>query len=291
MNTLSNIEIRLLDSPEDLKLVEDLQRIIWPGNDIEIVPVHIFRASVHNGGIILGAFFDEKLIGFVFGFPGYGIFEGKRQIFHASHMAGVHPEFRNAGLGYKLKRAQWQMVRRQGIERITWTYDPLQSRNANLNLSKLGAVCNTYIPNYYGEMRDGLNIGMPSDRFQVDWWVNSNRVRRRLSKRKQQKITLSQYLDAGIPIINPAIYGDNGLLMPGKGTSYQIQVPMLLLEIPPDIQSIKQADLKLAIQWSNLIREAFSFLFRIGYIATDFIYFLGKPSKSYYVLTDGDATF
>jgi predicted GNAT superfamily acetyltransferase len=112
-----------------------------------------------------------------------------------------------------------------------------------------------------------------------------------LSKNKEHKITLSQYLEAGIPIINPALYSDNGLPIPGNGTSYQIHAPMLLLEIPPDIQSIKQADLKLAIQWSDHIREAFSFLFRIGYFATDFIYFPGEPSKSYYVLTDGDATF
>lgn len=288
---MTNIEIRILESPEDLKFVEDIQRIIWPGNDIEIVPVHIFRASIHNGGMVLGAFLDGKLVGFVFGFPGYEVLEGVKHIFHASHMAGVHPEFRNAGIGFKLKRAQWQMVRRQGIERITWTYDPLQSRNAKLNLSKLGAVCSTYIPNYYGEMRDGLNIGMPSDRFQVDWWVNSNRVWRRLTRRDHPVVALSQYLEAGVPVINPAAYRADGLPVPGVDISYQIQAKMLLLEIPPDIQSIKQNDLNLAVQWSDHVRQAFSFLFRIGYIATDFVYMSGEPSKSYYVLADGDTTF
>jgi predicted GNAT superfamily acetyltransferase len=175
------INIRTLETPTDLEAVEGLQRIVWSGDETEIIPVHLLRAVVHNGGLVIGAFSEDQLVGFVFGFPGIDSTPDGPQVIHASHMAGVHPEFRDAGLGYRLKRAQWQMVRRQGIKRITWTFDPLQSRNANLNITKLGAVSNTYIPNYYGEMRDGINIGMPSDRLQVDWWVNSNLPRRRNS--------------------------------------------------------------------------------------------------------------
>ncbi len=288
---LSYIDIRLLESPEELKAVEDLQRIIWPGNEIEIVPVHIFRATIHNGGLVLGAFSGKKLVGFVFGFPGYELDGKMPRNYHASHMAGVHPEFRNAGIGYKLKRAQWQLVRRQGINRITWTYDPLQSRNANLNISKLGAVCNTYIPDYYGEMRDELNAGMPSDRFQVDWWVNSNRVKRRLATLKPPQINISQYLNAGIPVINQTIVNEAGFIVPDAASEDRSQAPMLLLEIPGDIQSIKQVDLNLAVSWSNHIRELFLDLFNRGYIATDFAYFSGEPQHSYYVLTYGEATF
>ena len=291
MNDEFNVDIRILETPEELKYVEDLQKKIWPGDDIEIVPVHIFRASIHNGGLVLGAFIGSRMVGFVFGFPGYELIDSGLNVFHASHLAGVHPEFRNADIGYKLKRAQWQMIRKLGIKRITWTYDPLQSRNANLNLSKLGAVCNTYIPNYYGEMRDGINIGMPSDRFQVDWWVHTNRVKKRLTVREHTKIPLSQYLDIGIPIVNSTTLNDFGLLKPEKDPSYQIQSPLLLVEIPADIQSIKQADMNLAIQWSHHIRKLFSLLFRLGYYATDFVYSPGEYSKSYYVLTNGDATF
>ena len=136
------------------------------------------------------------------------------RLIHASHMAGVHPEFRDSGQGYLLKRAQWQMVRQQGVERITWTYDPLQSRNAKLNIAKLGAVCNTYIPNYYGQMRDGLNIGMPSDRFQVDWWVNSNRVQQRLSWPKPPRLDLAHYLAAEAPYANQTQLNADGVFVP-----------------------------------------------------------------------------
>ena len=96
-------------------------------------------------------------------------------------MAGVHPAYRNRGLGYSLKLAQREHVLAQGIDLITWTFDPLETRNATLNFHKLGAVCNTYLPNLYGDMRDGLNAGLPSDRFQVDWWIASERVAQRLA--------------------------------------------------------------------------------------------------------------
>ena len=173
-------QLRMLETPTEMEAVEDLQRLCWPGDETEIVPVHMLRSFVHNGGLVIGAHSGDQLVGFVIGYPGIQPGPEGPKLVHTSHMAGVHPEFRDTGLGYKLKRAQWQMVRGQGVERIVWTYDPLQSRNANLNISKLGAVCSTYLPNYYGEMRDGVNIGVPSDRFQADWWVNTNRVKRRL---------------------------------------------------------------------------------------------------------------
>ena len=97
------------------------------------------------------------------------------------------------GMGFALKRAQWQMVRYQGIDRITWTFDPLLSRNAWLNITRLGAVCNTYLRDFYGKMADVLNQGLPTDRFDVDWWVNSQRVNRRLSRRRRNDLTLIHY--------------------------------------------------------------------------------------------------
>ena len=109
------------------------------------------------------------------------------------------------------------MVRHQGIDRITWTYDPLLSRNAHLNIARLGAVCNSYIRDAYGEMRDELNQGVPSDRFQVDWWVNSKRVLRRMSKRPRPPLDLAHYLAAGIPIINPTRIGSDDLPRPAEG--------------------------------------------------------------------------
>jgi predicted GNAT superfamily acetyltransferase len=234
------MNIRFLETPAELADVEALQRLVWTGDDTEVIPVHMLLASLHGGGLIIGAYDGERLVGFVFGFPGVNHTPDGVQYWHCSHMAAVHPDYRDGGLGYKLKRAQWQIVRQQGYGRITWTYDPLQSRNANLNIAKLGAVCDTYLPNYYGELRDGLNVGLPSDRFQVDWWVNSARVQRRLSKQPRKQLDLAHYLSAKTPRLNETKINASGLITPcatdvaDTTLSLDASVPFLLLEIPAD---------------------------------------------------------
>jgi predicted GNAT superfamily acetyltransferase len=128
--------LKILDTPEEMEMVEGIQRQVWTGNETEIVPAHILLTAIHNGGLAIGAFINEpeknleKLVGIVFGFPGlYFTPDGPRPK-HCSHLCGVLPECRDLGLGFALKRAQWQMVRHQGLDRITWTFDPLLSRNA-----------------------------------------------------------------------------------------------------------------------------------------------------------------
>ena len=273
--------------------VEVLQRLIWPGDETEIIPVHMLRAIEHNGGLVIGAFEGQELVGFVLGFPGLEETATGPRVHHTSHMAGVHPDYRDAGLGFLLKRAQWQLVRQQKVDRITWTYDPLQSRNANLNILKLGAICNTYIPNYYGEMRDGINVGMPSDRFKVDWWVNSNRVIKKLSKKPPRKLDLAHYLSAGTPFINQSEINSAGLVEPISIDLdlSKVHPPLLLLEIPVDIQEIRVKDQDLAIAWSHHIHTLFSHYFERDYFVTDFVYLSGSQPRSFYVLSYGEATF
>ncbi|HWQ83894.1 MAG TPA: hypothetical protein VN363_04970, partial [Anaerolineales bacterium] len=181
--------LHILEEPEEMEAVERLQSQVWPGSETDIVPAHLLVTAAHNGGLVIGASINpdgsepggaSELVGFVFGFPGlYTTPDGPRPK-HASHMLGVRPDFRNRGVGFTLKRAQWQMVRNQGLDLVTWTFDPLLSRNAHLNITQLGAVCNYYRRNVYGSMRDTVNAGLDSDRFQVNWWVNSKRVQRRL---------------------------------------------------------------------------------------------------------------
>ena len=270
------LPLQLLESPREIAAVEELQRIIWPGSEIEVVPAHILLSIARNGGLIIGGFDGEQLVGFVFGFPGWHAAQDGLRPKHCSHMAGVHPDFRDAGLGFALKRAQWQMVRRQGLDHITWTYDPLLSRNANVNIAKLGAVCSTYIPNYYGEMRDDLNFGLPSDRFQVDWWVNSKRVTRRLSGHPRRRLSLSHYTESGAQIITPPLPSS--------------PAPLLLLEIPSDFLSLKAADPGLALEWRLRTREICTDLFAHGYLITDFVYQPGSQPRSFYVLSHGEST-
>jgi predicted GNAT superfamily acetyltransferase len=285
------IHIRHLEVPGELSAVEELQRQVWSGNDIEVVPAHMMLSALHGGGVLIGAFDGDVLVGFVFGFPGFDRTSEGVSLRHCSHMAGVHPDYQDAGLGFKLKRAQWQMVRQQGLDRITWTYDPLQSRNAKLNITKLGAVCNTYFSNFYGELRDQLNKGLPTDRFQVDWWVNSTRVKHRLSKSPRKHLDLAHYLSADSIRLNATYLNDNGLVAPQTFNISLTSSNFLLLEIPADIATIKRTDPELALEWRLHTRKIFQDTFNAGYLVTDFIYLPGSQPRSYYVLSFGESTF
>jgi predicted GNAT superfamily acetyltransferase len=241
---------------------------------------------------------QNRLIGFACGFPGlYFTPDGPRPK-HCSHMLGVLPDFRRQGIGFALKRAQWQMVRHQGLDLITWTYDPLLSENAFLNIVRLGAVTNTYLREIYGDMRDDLNTGLPSDRFQVDWWVNSQRVQRRLSRRARHPLDLAHFLSAGAEIINSTHIGAHGFAVPDPEKRASLQEAagekhsgsLLLVEIPSDFMALKAADPGLALEWRLHARALFESLFSQGYLVVDFVHLPGASSRSFYLLSHEDNT-
>jgi predicted GNAT superfamily acetyltransferase len=173
------IEIREPKGIEECNALENLQIDIWQTHE-GIVPGEVFFIAIKNGGIVLAAYdLDQeaqKPIGFVFSILGQT--QDKRLRQH-SHQAGVLSDYRDQNLGYKLKVAQREKSLQQGINWMIWTCDPLESRNANFNFRKLGAVCNTYYEHLYGDM-GGINEGLPSDRFQPDWFLDSERVVKRL---------------------------------------------------------------------------------------------------------------
>jgi predicted GNAT superfamily acetyltransferase len=279
-------DIKILESPEDMTLVEDLQRAVWQGSETDVVPAHILITAVHNGGVVIGALEGSQLIGFVFGFPGLEFTPDGPRPKHCSHMMGVRPGYRDTGVGFALKRAQWQMVRHQGLDHITWTYDPLLSRNARLNLTKLGAVCNTYRRSEYGDMRDGLNAGLPSDRFQVDWWINTRRVERRLGKRARRPLKLDHFSQADLQPFYTLHPQAGGLPRPPDHVS-PLEGKLALAEIPSEFEALKAVDFALARDWRFFTREVFESAFTAGYIATDFVFDQGR---SFYVLSYGETT-
>jgi predicted GNAT superfamily acetyltransferase len=280
--------IKILETPEDLAAIEELQRAVWPGSEIDIVPAHLMITAVHNGGLVVGAFVEQKLVGFVFGFPGIEFTPDGPRPKHCSHMMGIHPGQRDLGLGFALKRAQWQMVRHQGLDHITWTYDPLLSRNGYLNIAKLGAVCSTYRRSEYGDMRDGLNAGLPSDRFQVDWWIHTRRVERRLGKRARRPLKLENFSKAELqPLYVPQATHHAGRWLRPPEHFVPPNGKLALAEIPTDFIALKDADFALARDWRFFSRELFETAFAQGYLVTDFVY---DQSRSFYVLAHGEST-
>ncbi len=285
--------IRPALDPADMAQIEDLQREVWPGSETDVVPLHLLLTVAQNGGIVLVASEGEQVVGFVMGFLGTDQDSPNRvamaRLKHSSHMLGVHPDYRNRGVGLELKRAQRQAVIDQGIRLVTWTYDPLMSVNAHLNIHRLGAVSRTYKREVYGPMRDELNQGLHSDRLQVDWWVTSNRVESRLQS-SRPPLDLAHYLSAGAQRLNSAGLGEDGLARPGESSETPTE-NLALVEIPPDFQKLKRADLGLAAEWRALTRVIFENAFARGYVVTDFVHLKGeKFPRSYYVLSLGEAT-
>lgn len=285
-----SVIIRILETPQEMAQAEELQRLVWPGSELDVLPLHILLTFAHNGGLVLGAYDDELLVGLLVGFPGLYPLPDGPQPKHCSHELGVHPNYQRAGIGFALKRAQWQMLRQQGLSLATWTYDPLLSRNAQLNIARLGAVCNTYLSNYYGEMRDGLNSGLESDRFQVDWWLNTPRVSRKLGQRSRPSLTLEHYASAETQALYQPIKPPAAWLRPPEHFSTP-QQSLALAEIPSDFMALKQKDPSLARDWRSFSREVFTTCFRQGYLVTDFIFErTGDIPRSFYVMVDGQST-
>ena len=285
------IEIRPVKSIDNIKQIEDIQRATWGMEDLDVIPARMFHAMRANGACLLGAFDGEKMVGFVFGLLGMmeGLDERIDQVAAArllmySVTMGILPEYQREGIGYRLKIAQREFALRIGVRLITWTYDPLESLNGYLNFRKLGVVCHSYLQNYYGQM-SGINVGLPSDRFYVEWWVTSNRVMSRVS-RSRGPLNLGQYLGGNAKIINECDRDARMLPVPPK--SYlQLDGSLLLVQIPEDFQLVKSVNQPLALEWRQHIRSVFGHYFDHDYLVTDFVREQDDDgvSHSYYVLT------
>jgi predicted GNAT superfamily acetyltransferase len=288
----SDFTIRAVDSVADMFQVEELQRIVWSGDETEVIPVHMLLTVAHNGGILLGAFDGERMIGFVFGFLGTDEQSPDRvamaRLKHCSHQLGVHPDYRGRGVGLELKLAQRQAVIDQGVRLATWTYDPLMSRNAHLNVRRLGAICRTYLRNIYGDLRDELNRGLPTDRFMVEWWLTSSRVAARLDA-SRRSLDLAHFRSGGAKLLNPASFLGNGLPEPSSNPSAP-EGTFLLIEIPSDFMVIKRQDPELSLAWRMHSRQVFEGAFAAGYLVTDFVHVAEDDGRrSYYLLSYGEA--
>ena len=166
------MEIRDLRSDAELAGVEQLQREVWGFSDLDVVSASIFRVMLEIGGILVGAFDGSKLVAFNSGFAGYR--HGRLEIH--SDMLAVREAYRDCGLGYTLKMAQRERTLAMGIKRITWTFDPLRSRNAYFNFRKLGALSNEYRVNFYGETTSSFLHSTGTDRLWITWILDRERV-------------------------------------------------------------------------------------------------------------------
>jgi predicted GNAT superfamily acetyltransferase len=168
------IEIRQLSTLDEFRTALDLQKTIWGFDDLDLLPLRFFVVASRVGGEVLGAFDGVRMVGFCLGIP--GIKPGNTPYIH-SHMMGVLSEYRNTGVGRRLKLRQREDALARGIPLIEWTFDPLELKNAFFNIERLGAIVRRYSVNQYGITGSPLHGGLPTDRCYAEWWVDSPRVR------------------------------------------------------------------------------------------------------------------
>ncbi len=167
------VEIRPIAGREDLKTAVELQRQIWGWADLDLLPLRFFVVATKIGGQVYGAFDGSRMIGFCLAIPGLKA-DGKTYLH--SHMLGVLAEYRDSGIGRRLKLTQRDDAIERGIDLIEWTFDPLEIKNAFFNMERLGAIVRRYVPNQYGTTSSPLHGGLPTDRCIAEWWIRSARV-------------------------------------------------------------------------------------------------------------------
>jgi predicted GNAT superfamily acetyltransferase len=168
------IEIETLTTDAQFRDAVALQKTVWGFEDIELVPLRLFVVATRVGGQAFGAYAEGRMIAFCLALP--GLKPGPKSFLH-SQMLGVLPDYRDAGIGRRLKLRQRDDALARGIDLIEWTFDPLEIKNAYFNVERLGAIVRRYVRNQYGTTSSHLHAGLPTDRCTAEWWVNSDRVR------------------------------------------------------------------------------------------------------------------
>jgi len=251
--TAADIVIRDIDGQAEMRAVEELQKEVWGLPELDVVPLTQLVAAKASGGVVIGAFDRNHLAGFAYGFVGYE--DGR--VTHHSHMLGVMPRFRGFNIGYLLKLAQRAKVLEQGIERMTWTFDPLQSVNAYFNFNKLGVVSDRYFVNFYGDDAASFLHRNGTDRLWVTWLLTSRHVRERLDGPVPR-------LEIGnaFPLIE---VGKDGALC-SRALDEGWSDEQAVIEIPADINDMERKSSEIASQWREATRSAFSEAFAAGYL-------------------------
>jgi predicted GNAT superfamily acetyltransferase len=228
-----DVTIRECVSVNDFQQCIELERAVWKDDDIGIMPIRLYLISKACNAPTVGAFDqDGRLVGFVHTMLAL---IGKNVVYH-SHLAAVIEGLRHKDIGYRMKLAQREFAISAGIPLIIWTFDPLQSRNAHLNINKLGAIIRRYEVNYYGEgLSSVFDSGLPSDRVFAEWWVSS-------------------------PHVEAALAGNRPRLL----------APAASVTVPDDIYAVREQSVDEHLKWRLKAREDFLRILGEGLIARGF---------------------
>ncbi len=253
--------IREVHAIEELQACEAVQRSVWGIEDLEVLPASHLSAAIHAGGLVAGALVDETLIGFVYGFPSRQTFAGLEPYGLHSHMLAVLPAYRRAGVGKQLKWFQRNWALANGFPWVTWTFDPLQAKNARLNLEALGAVAVGYRIDAYGRMGGALNAELPTDRLLALWTLADARVAGLASGGRGEPVAIDTA---------PLVVSVTAEQLPSE-PDLTSDAPRIRVAIPEDIGLLMTREPAKALRWRLALRELFTHYFSRGYRAVRFL--------------------
>lgn len=273
------VTFRPMDSFDDFGKCVALQRETWGHDWTDVIPPSMLKVSQKVGGILAGAFDGDRLLGFVFGLT--GIRDGKPA--HWSHQLAVTAGQRNSGLGRQLKLYQRDLLLSAGVRVMYWTYDPLVARNAHLNLNRLGARIDEYVPDFYkGETSSELHSGVGTDRLIVRWPLNDARTRKALAG----KAVTDYAAYGGAPVVNGGTAERRTDRPPDPVVIRLTNVRRLRIQVPADILEVQRTDIDLAWKWRTSTRDAFVYYLKRGW-QVDGIYRDTDSKSSFYALLKG----
>ena len=271
------VVIRDLETIEDLRKVEPVEREVWGLADRDVAPMTLLIACKEAGSILIGAFDGSELVGFAFGFP--SLERGCLGVH--SHMLAVLPHYRDSDLGFKLKLAQRDRSLAKGIKTMSWTFDPLQSRNAHFNFAKLGVLSDSYKVDFYGTDSSSMLHQNGTDRLWLTWPMDSARVHQRLKAALQ---TARDLPSDAVPLVRSELGG-----RPGRGSlPAALVAKKASVAIPNDIVSLERRDAAIAWEWRLATRWAFTESLKAGFIVSDYYRPTAGQSTGSYLLESGN---
>jgi predicted GNAT superfamily acetyltransferase len=273
------LTIRDLRTIEDLSQAIAVEKEVWRSDDLDLTPLTLAIAAKEAGSLWIGAFDGPKLAGYAFAF--HAIENGKLSLH--SHMLAVRQQYREYDLGTKLKLAQRERALAQHLHEISWTFDPLHSKNAHLNFAKLGVVSDNYKIDFYGSSTSSALHQNGTDRLWVKWPIASRRVEDRL----RGKDNRAEMLDA-LSTVQPLVRF-NGEGKPVRGDlASALGRQRIAIEIPSNIRDIEDSDPDLARDWRQATRWAFSEALKNGFFVAEFCRTVrGQQGPGTYLLEKG----
>lgn len=256
---MAHVTLAEITEIPDLIELEHMQREVWGPGDLEIIPVSHLKAVMVSGGMILGAYDGPNLLGFAYGFPSFPHEPFTEGFGMHSHMVAVTREARGKGIGQALKKQQKQWCIERGMSWLSWTFDPLQERNARLNLHHLGAVAYEYFPNFYGLLPGELGGDQESDRLLAVW---------HFGPRHEQYRHRAKAVTEVVPVITPISVPEYLHDLPR--THDFVAVPAVSISVPKNVTALLREHPDIVQEWRAAIRAAFTWYMERGYVAANF---------------------